>query len=72
MTWFFNVSKKSMIGLPASVGVHLYFLLQADIKELAYLEIHFNVLNMYLFSQMNRSKQRKTTSERTCVCLSDG
>lgn len=55
-----------MIGLPANVDVHLYFLLQADIKEFAFLEIHFNVLK-HVF--------RKTTYECAragvcaCVCL---
>lgn len=51
MTWFSNISKKSMIGPPASADVHLCFLLQVDIKELAFLEIHFNVLkHVFIFT----------------------
>lgn len=53
----------------SGVDRHLYFPLQADTKELAFLEIHFKVLNMYLFLQMNRSRRRKTTSENVCVCV---
>lgn len=76
MTWFSNISKKSMIGPPASADVHLCFLLQVDIKELAFLEIHFNVLkHVFIFTdeqiqpEKNNLRARVRAYARACVCV---
>lgn len=66
MTWFFNVSKKSMIRLPASVGVHLYFLLQADIKELAPLQCAKHVF-IFTYEQIQAEKN----NHGAYVCVSE-